>query len=295
MANPVTYPYSTWEPDASGADSNHPVTAVDLMSAGSSNDAAGWVRLIESTMRYRSSVGGSWEEWLGINAPYSPSPAAPVYVAANQFTLTGDWTTASPGNYRAIALVGRRVKAYTSGNPAPVGMLGTITAAAFSSPNTTVTVAWDNNAAIDASLSEVQFGIPAVSAPFIALYKSNFQTVNNTPTADPSLVINVGASERWSLRFALYTNGVVGGGGSFTVAASGPGGSTFALGVNGSGVALTTGSSLVLPLTNNFFVVDLYVATSSTPGPVTLTYAGTAGVTQVLAGSYLIANKLAGV
>lgn len=294
MSNPVTYAYSTWNPDATGADSNHPVTQIDPMSAGSNNDAAGWVRLLESTMRYRSSVGGPWTEWLGINTPYSPSPMAPVYVAGNQFTLTGDWTSSSAGNYPAIALVGRRVKAYTTGNPVPVGLLGTITAASFSSPNTTVTVAWDNNALIDASLSEVQFAVVPVGSSFIALYKSNFQTINNTPSADASLIVNVGANERWSLRFSLYTNGTIGGGGNFVVAASGPGGATFALGVNSSGVALTTGGSLTLAMTNNFWVVDLYVATGSTPGTVTLTYAS-ANVTQILAGSNLIAHKLAGV
>lgn len=296
MSNPVTYPYSTWQPDAAGADSGHPVTQIDPMSAGSNNDAAGWVRLLESTMRYRSSVGGPWTEWLGINTPYSPSPAAPVYVAGNQFTLTGDWTSSSAGNYPAIALVGRRVKAYVTSNPTPVGMLGTITAASFSSPNTTVTVAWDNNASIDASLSEVQFAVVPVGSPFIALYKSNFQTINNTPAADVSLIINIGANERWGLRFTLYTNGTIGGGGNFVVAASGPGGAQFALGVNSSAVACATGgtASLTLAMTNNFWVVDLYVATASTPGNVTLTYAS-ANITQILAGSNLIAHKLAGV
>lgn len=266
------------------------------MSAGSSNDAAGWVRLLESIMRYRSSVGGPWTEWLGINTPYSPSPAVPLYVAGNQFTLTGDWTSSSAGNYPAIALVGRRVKAYTAGNPTPVGMLGTITAASFASPNTTVTVAWDNNLSIDSSLSEVQFAVVPVGAPFIALYKSNFQTISITPAADPSLVINVGASERWSLRFTLYTNGNTGSGGSFSVAASGPGGASYNLGVGSSGVALSSGSSasLSLPMTNNFFVVDLYVATASTAGAVTLTYAS-GNATEVLAGSNLVAYKLAGV
>lgn len=265
------------------------------MSAGSSNDAAGWVRLLESVMRYRSSVGGPWTEWLGINSPYAPSPAPPVYVAGNRFTLTGDWTTELTSNYPAIALVGRRIKAYTAAHPSPVGLLGTITAASFSSPDTTITVAWDNNATIDSSLSEVQFSVVPVGSSVLALYKSNFQAVNNTPAADTSLIINAAALERWSLRFSLYTNGTVGGGGSFTVAASGPGGSVFALGVNGSGVAFTTGSSLVLPMTNNFFVVDLYAATGATPGPVTLTYAAAANVTQVLAGSHLVAHKLAGV
>ena len=296
MANPVTYAYSTWEPDATGADSNHPVTAIDLMSAGSSNDAAGWVRLIESNMRRRSSVGGQWEEWLGINTPYAPSPNAPGFVGSNQFTLTGDWTTASSGNYGPIAIVGRRVKAYTTGSPSPVGMQGTITAASFAASNTTVTVAWDNGASLDSSLSEVQFGIPSVAAPFISIYKINAQTISSSPSADTALVVSMGALERWALRFAIYTNGSIGGGGSFTVAASGPGGTTFNLGVVSSALALSAGTSasLALPMTNNFWVVDMFVATSNTAGNVTLTYASS-NVTSVLAGSYLIAHKLAGV
>lgn len=160
MANPVVYPYSTWQPDSYSADSNHPITLVDLMGAGSANDNAGWMRKVESQMRFNTSANGQWEQWLGINTPYSPSPNAPVYVSSTQFTLTGDWTTASAGYYPAIAIVGRRVKAYTTSNPAPVGVTGTITAATVAGGITTVTVSWDS-ATIDSSISEVQFGIPA--------------------------------------------------------------------------------------------------------------------------------------
>src|SRR5579872_6393831 len=161
MANPVVYPYSSFQADAFGADSNHPITALDPMAEGTSNDAAGWVRRLESEMRRRSSANAGWEEWLGINAPYSPSPNAPAYISGSSFSLTGDWTSASVGNYGPIAVVGRRVKAYTNSAQAPVGLQGTILTAAFAAGITTVTVLWDSGGAIDSSISEVQFGIPA--------------------------------------------------------------------------------------------------------------------------------------
>jgi len=294
--NPVTYPYSTWEPDASGADSNHPVTLIDPMSAGSSNDAAGWVRLLESQMRRRSSVNGCWEEWLGVNTPYSPSSAAPAFIDAHNFSLTGDWTTASAGNYGPIAVVGRRIKVYTTGNPSPVGLQGTITAASFAAGITTITAFWDNSLTIDASLNEVQFGIPAISAPTISLFKESLQVINNTPSAETALVLNIGANERWLFRFGLYTNGTIGGGGSFVLSPSGPGSTSYNMAVNSSGVAVAAGTSptLTLTMTNNYFALDMFVATSATPGNVTLLYSSN-NITQVLSGSYLLANKLAGV
>src|SRR5215469_5204595 len=124
MANPVTYPYQSWQPDARMLDSNHPVTQLDPMNAGSSNDAAGWVRLLESEMRRRSSVNCQWEQWLGINPPYAPSPNPPVALSGLSFTLNGDWTSLSVGFYPPIAVVGRRIKAITNSHQAPNGLLG---------------------------------------------------------------------------------------------------------------------------------------------------------------------------
>src|SRR5580698_6002764 len=165
MSNPVIYPFETFQPDAGpgGADSNHP-QAADPMNEGSSNAADAWVRQLESNMRIQSIYKG-WEYWKGINTPYSPSPNAPTYGSATTFTLTGDWTSASPGFYPVIAVVGRRVKAFTTANPSPVGVVGTITAASYVAPLTTVTVAWDS-ATIDATLTEVQFGVPYPGGSF---------------------------------------------------------------------------------------------------------------------------------
>src|ERR1700733_2980973 len=126
MSNPVLYPFEGgWQPDAGpgGADSNHPMAA-DPMNEGSSNAADAWVRQLESNMRIQS-INKQWEYWLGINTPYSPSPSAPVYVSATQFRLTGDWTSASPGFYPIIAVVGRRIKAFTTDNPPPATYFGT--------------------------------------------------------------------------------------------------------------------------------------------------------------------------
>jgi hypothetical protein len=159
MSNPILYVFDSWQPDAGpgGADSNHPV-ATDPMNDGSSNAADAWVRQLESNMRIQS-INKQWEYWLGINAPNSPSPNAPGYISTTQFSLTGDWTSPSPGFYPAIAIVGRRVKAYTSANPSPIGVTGTITAASYVAPTTTVTVLWDSTG-LDSGLTEVQFGVP---------------------------------------------------------------------------------------------------------------------------------------
>jgi len=299
MSNPVTYAYSTWQPDAAGADSGHPITQTDPMGAGTSNDAAGWVRLLESQMRRRSSVACQWEEWLGINTPYSPSPNAPVYIAGNQFRLTGDWTVASAGFYSPIAVVGRRVQAFTNGSPSPNGILGTITAATVAAGATTVTVAWDSAASIDSSLTEVQFGIPTPGVaiiPSVSLYKANLQAITGSATPDTSLIFTMAAQDRWMAKFVLFLNWTIGSGGNFTVTVSGPSGATYNMGVSTSGLAASSGSSpsITFSSTNNVIEVLLFAACGSTPGSVTLQYQESAGPSQVLAGSFMTAQRVTG-
>jgi hypothetical protein len=151
MSNPVTIPYTSTQPDATGADTNHPQPG-DFMNVGSADDLGGFVRLQESNLRAEG-LNKQWERWLGVNSPYSPSPAAPTFIDGTHFLLTNDWT-ATTANYPPIAVVGRRVKAFVTAGT----IFGTITAVAVAG-NTTVTVAWDSGS-LDSGLSEVQFGIP---------------------------------------------------------------------------------------------------------------------------------------
>ena len=150
--NPVSENFTSWQPDATTADSNNPIAASAFMNVGSANDLSGELRLFKSTFR-QVKTDLEWNIWQGINAPYSPSPNAPVFVSATQFSLTGDWTSASVGFYPSIAIIGRRTRAHCT-----AGLIyGTITGATFGGGITTVTVVNDSGA-LDAGLSQVDFG-----------------------------------------------------------------------------------------------------------------------------------------
>jgi hypothetical protein len=149
-------PYDTWQPDAGGADTNHPISLTDFMQEAAADDLAGWVRFIESTIRGEG-LNKQWERWLGVSPPFAPSASAPVFVNGTQFQLSGDWTSGSAGFYPPIAVLGRRVRALVTA--APDGIFGTITASSFAGAVTTVTVGWDSGS-LDAGLSEVMFGVP---------------------------------------------------------------------------------------------------------------------------------------
>ncbi len=78
-----------------------------------------------------------WERW-GLT---------PTYLSATQFTLVGDQVSSGP------CYVNPRIKATVT-----AGMVyGYISAASYTNPTTTVTVVLDSGA-LDAGLSEVQFG-----------------------------------------------------------------------------------------------------------------------------------------
>jgi hypothetical protein len=158
VPNPVSYPYTTWQPDGNSVDTNHPIDATDFMAVGTANDLGGWIRWLESNVR-EENLNKQWERWLGVNTPYSPSPNAPVFISGTSFSLTGDWTSAA-ANYPIIAVVGRRIKATIGGGDAEHAAYGTITGAVFAGGITTVTVAMDS-AALDAGITEVAFGVPS--------------------------------------------------------------------------------------------------------------------------------------
>jgi hypothetical protein len=170
MPNPVADPIITeWQNDLFGADSNRPITGTDYMNQGSPEDLAANQRVWRATFR-EEGVNKGWERWLNLNTPQSPNPAPPVYASPNSFTLTGDWV--DPGaNYPAIAVVGRRIKATVTAGT----VYGTITSATFAGADTLVVCLMDVGA-LDAGLSEVQFGILAAALP------GNVETQSNAPT-----------------------------------------------------------------------------------------------------------------
>lgn len=81
----------------------------------------------------------SIDQWIVYQAP-------PTYISATSFSVAGDQT--------GVFQVGRRIKTQNTGGL----VYSTITASAYSAPNTTVTVANDSSA-LDAGLSQVSYGI----------------------------------------------------------------------------------------------------------------------------------------
>lgn len=77
---------------------------------------------------------------------WSLYPAAPTYISATSFSVTGDQTQ--------IFQVGRRLKTQNTGGL----VYSTITGVSYSAPNTTVTVA-SATGALDAGLSQVSYGL----------------------------------------------------------------------------------------------------------------------------------------
>lgn len=152
MADPVSYPFSQLPGDAYGADSWHPVSATDFMNTGSANELAGFMRIIETWLRQIKS-SEQWDRWLGITPPNSPSASAPTFISTTQFSLPGDWTSASVGFYPPIMVVNRRIQATVTAGT----VYGYISAASFGGGITTVTVVLDSGA-LDSGLSEVMVG-----------------------------------------------------------------------------------------------------------------------------------------
>lgn len=154
MANPVNESLTSWQPDAATSDSNHP-TSNDNAGVGQAHEAMGTVRLLKSEMRAESIIK-SWERWLGLKNIAGTGNVAFTYVSGTVFTVNDDFLNAN----RNVAVVGRRVRAFVSGAVRE----GTISASSFSSPSTTITVAWDSGV-IDATLTEVQFGLAPTAMP----------------------------------------------------------------------------------------------------------------------------------
>jgi len=147
MANPVVDKLSNWQNDADSADTNAPVFSTRL-GTGEAGDLGGELRRLKSELRSLS-LSMTWEHWLGLKNLAATGNVAFTYVGATQFRVNDNFTASN----RNVATVGRRVKACITGST----LYGTISAATFSTPNTTITVVWDSGA-LDNTLTEIMFG-----------------------------------------------------------------------------------------------------------------------------------------
>lgn len=127
------------------------------MSDGAPGDLDGELRRIKSEIRAESTIK-SWERWLGLKNLAGTENIAFTFVSATQFTVNDNFT----GSGRVESVVGRKFVAYGPGHAYMGG--GIITAASWSSPNTTVTVFMIDNP-LDVSLVEIQFGVYPFAAP----------------------------------------------------------------------------------------------------------------------------------
>ena len=146
MANPVTEQLTDWLNDAPTGDTNLPNSSSNA-AIGSSQDLSGNLRLLKSVIRDEG-INKSWERWKGLKNLANSANIAFTYVSATQFSVNDSFIDPA----RTVAVIGRRVKATLSGST----IYGTIVATAFTTV-TTITVTWDSGA-LDATLSEVQFG-----------------------------------------------------------------------------------------------------------------------------------------
>jgi hypothetical protein len=206
------------------------------MDDGQPGDLDGEFRRIKSEIRALS-ILMSWERWKGLKNLAGTGNIAFTFVNATQFTVNDDFLNVN----RNVAVIGRRVKASITGST----LYGSISAASFSSPNTTITVVWDSGS-LDATLSEVQFGSEP-NALVAAIGEAAMQVFTGggtyTKPADLkfALVICVGAGGGGGGADPLTVDAAGGGGGgggtsmSVLLAASIGATETITVGAGGSG------------------------------------------------------------
>lgn len=205
MSNPVSDRLTSWQFDADGADTNLPVAGTSI-GLGTAGDLAGELRRIKSELRGES-LNKGWEVWKGITNLAATGPIAFTYATTATFTVNDNLLA------RGVAITGRRVRAILSGST----IYGTITAASFSAPNTVVSVAWDGNGALNATLSDVNFGLePNASSAQVTF--SAFKTVDESLASsillqnDNELFLNSVGVGFYDLNIAaFYTSAVTAG------------------------------------------------------------------------------------
>jgi len=176
VANPVVDTLVDWQNDSSSTDSNLPVAATSI-GIGTAGDLTGELRRIKSEIRDLS-INMSWERWKGLKNLTGAVNITFTYVSATSFTVNDNFLSAN----RNVAVLNRRVKAILS-----TGYIyGRIISASFVAPNTGIGVVWDSGA-LDATLTEVQFGLELRSSsyPVIMLdngVQGNFAQISNTAT-----------------------------------------------------------------------------------------------------------------
>lgn len=173
MSNPVTDNILNWQIDADAGDTNQPTSATAI-GTGTVGDLAGELRRIKSEVRGESTTK-SWERWKGLKNLAGTGDIAFTFVNGTTFTVNDNFTL-SPG-LRPVAIVGRRVRGWIAS-----GLIyGTISSASWSSPNTTIVVAWDSGA-LDATLIEIFFGLEANSNSLVAAVAAKLAKAGDTMT-----------------------------------------------------------------------------------------------------------------
>ncbi|HEY1267849.1 MAG TPA: hypothetical protein VGH16_11380 [Candidatus Binatia bacterium] len=154
-------------------DSNPP-SAATALGVGQAGDLSGELRRIKSETKGLAE-NLSWSRWIGEKNLAASAAIAFTFVDASNFRANDDLTASG----RNVATVGRRVKAIVTAGT----IYGTISAAVYSAPNTTVTVSWDSGA-LDSGLSEVMFGpeLRAIPPLVTKLWIPAAGTNNATPS-----------------------------------------------------------------------------------------------------------------
>jgi hypothetical protein len=177
VANPVIENLTSWKNDAAAGDTNLPVAGSNA-GTGQAQELAGNIRLLKSELR-GVALNASWERWKGARNLAGVADIAFLFNGPTQFFVNDDFTSAS----RLVATVGRRVKATI----ASTTLYGVITAASAVGSLTTVTVLWQSGA-LDATLSEVQFGpeLRAVGTTSLMLQNATGVTLGAGQICSPS-------------------------------------------------------------------------------------------------------------
>jgi hypothetical protein len=233
---------------------------------------------LKATMR-NMSLGLPWITLLGLTSVNWTAALAWAYVSATQAKIQGDQTVATGTGYLQV---NQRVRAFVTAGT----IYGYITAASYSSPNTTITVEWDSGQ-LDSGLTDIQTAgdVKAWDRP-ITLHTTADQTLQTSPTADTTLILQIGENEMWSVRYLLYFDEVRS---TLTITPSVPSGATFII----SSPQLPAQSNTALDCgVRSFLNIDVLAICGTTAGQLVLQYDVHASGGTLLTDSFMIAQRL---
>jgi len=185
---------------------NYSTTAGDNDSAPPNGAPEGWFPSdVNAVVRQIMAEVRAWyevAEWIDFGH------AGLTYVDTTNFKMTGDKTT--------IYHVGRRVRAIGT---TPFTIYGRISASAFSSPDTTVTVVWDSGT-LNNTLSEVALGSAVTGKPVpitgvnIPDGSIDYDALTNVPSSLPTGVVVPYAGTSAPSGWLFLSGGTIGNGSS---------------------------------------------------------------------------------